>query len=68
MPIHELRMVKAQIHDALVFSVPKADWQWWRDELAQLMTTTFKPARAGQAIEFPVEAGNPGSNWYEAGH
>ena len=68
MPIPTLRKVKAQIHDALVFSIPKDDWQWWRDELAQLMTTTFKPARGGQEIEFPVESGNPGANWYEAGH
>lgn len=68
MPIPVLRKVKAQIHDALAFSVPKDDWQWWRDELKELMTTTFKPARGGQAIDFPVEAGSPGANWYEAGH
>jgi DNA polymerase-1 len=67
MPIPVLRTVKAQIHDALVFSIPKDDWQWWRDELVELMETTFKP-RGGQEIEFPVMPGNPGSNWYEAGH
>lgn len=68
LPISLLRRVKAQIHDALCFSVPKDDWQWYRDELVELMSTTFKPARGGQAIEFPVEAGPAGANWYEAGH
>jgi DNA polymerase-1 len=68
MPLSELRRVKAQIHDALVFSVPKDNWEWWRDRLVKRMTTKFGPRKGGQVIEFPVEAGNPGANWYEAGH
>ena len=68
MSIEQLRRVKCQIHDALAFSVPKDDWEWWVDSLSELMTVKFKPRRGGQEIEFPVEAGNPGSNWYEAGH
>jgi DNA polymerase-1 len=68
MPIPILRRVKAQIHDALVFSVPKDDWQWWRDDLADLMSTVFEPAQGGQRIDFPVSAGPAGANWYEASH
>lgn len=67
MSIEQLRRVKCQIHDALAFSVPKDDWEWWVDSLSDLMTVKFKP-RGGQEIEFPVEAGKPGANWYEAGH
>jgi DNA polymerase-1 len=68
MPIPVLRKVKCQIHDALAFSIPKDDWERWRDNLTDLMTVKFKPRKGGQEIEFPVEAGNPGANWYEAGH
>jgi DNA polymerase-1 len=68
LPIWALRKLKAQIHDALVFSVPKKDFDKWRDYLVKLMTRSFKPKNGGQLIEFPVEAGPPGANWYEAGH
>lgn len=68
MPIPVLKMVKAQIHDALLFSVPKAGFEEIRDYLVGLMRTFFKPQRGGQSMEFPCEAGPPGNNWYEAGH
>ncbi|MGW1739980.1 DNA polymerase [Nocardia sp. NPDC001965] len=68
MPVHVLRRVKAQIHDAILFSVPRRNWEACRDYLVELMETEFKPARGGQLIEFPVSAGPPGENWMEASH
>lgn len=68
MPIDMLRRVKAQIHDALLFSVPKENWGEWGEQITQLMQTTFKPSRGGQTIDFPVTSGPPGDNWQEAGH
>lgn len=68
MPIPVLRMVKAQIHDALLFSVPKEGFEEIRDYLVDLMRTFFRPQQGGQSMEFPCEAGPPGNNWYEAGH
>lgn len=68
MPPHVLRHVKAQVHDEIVFSVPRRNWQACRDYLVNLMETEFKPARGGQHIEFPVSAGEAGENWMEATH
>ena len=68
MSIEELRRVKAQIHDALILSVPRNDWEAWRDRYCRLMATSFKPRVGGQRIDFPVTAGDPGENWYEASH
>lgn len=68
MPIPVLKTVKAQIHDALLFSVPKQGFEEYRDYLVDLMSTYFKPKQGGQSMEFPCEAGPPGNNWYEAGH
>jgi hypothetical protein len=66
-PWEVLRMVKAQIHDALVFSVPKKDVDKAIAYLTREMYAVMNP-RNGQRIEFPVEAGPPGANWYEASH
>ncbi len=69
MPIPVLKMVKAQIHDALLFSVPREGFEEIRDYLVDLMHTFFRPKRRGsQSMDFPCEAGPPGNNWYEAGH
>src|SRR5690606_36515263 len=68
MPLNVLRTVKAQIHDELIFSVPKARWEECRDYLIQLMSTSFKPQYGGQLIEFPVSSGPAGANWQEATH
>lgn len=68
MPPHVLRRVKAQIHDAVLFSVPKRNFEACRDYLVEMMTDSFDPGRGGLPMEFPVEAGPPGDNWYEAAH
>lgn len=63
----ELRHVKAQVHDAVLFSVPRHEWWKYRDWLVKQMETHRHPQR-GQHIEFPVESGPPGENWFEAAH
>lgn len=68
MPYHVLRRVKAQIHDALLFSVPEHNWEACRDYLVNIMETSFKPAKGGQRIEFPVSAGVGADNWHDACH
>lgn len=67
MPYGVLRTIKAQIHDALAFSIPRDKFEEYRDYLINLMTVTISP-RGGQKMDFPVSAGPPGENWYEAGH
>ena len=68
MPTHILRRVKAQIHDAVLFSVPKHNWEACRDYLIRLMETEFEPRKGGQLVDFPVSAGPAGNNWMEASH
>lgn len=68
MPPHILRRVKAQIHDAVLFSVPRGNWEACRDYLVRLMETEFRPSVGGQRVEFPVSAGPAGANWMEASH
>jgi DNA polymerase I len=67
MPVHVLRRVKANVHDALLCSVPKRNWEACRDYLVDLMSTSLSPS-GGQPIDFPVEAGPAGSDWHMAGH
>ncbi len=66
-PWQVLRMVKAQIHDALVFSIPKDQVDEAVAWLLNAMSATMDP-KGGQRIEFPVEAGPPGENWWAASH
>lgn len=68
MPPHVLRRVKAQIHDEIIFSVPRRNWEECRDYLIKIMETSFKPAQGGQLIDFPVSSGPAGENWMEATH
>lgn len=68
MPPHILRRVKAQIHDEVIFSVPRRNWEECRDYLIKIMETEFEPPRGGQRIEFPVSSGPAGENWMEATH
>lgn len=68
MPMTVLRRVKVTIHDALVFSVPREDFDRWREALCRLMATSFTPQKGGLSIDVPVEAGPPGADWTEASH
>ncbi|QFG27467.1 hypothetical protein F7P10_34335 [Actinomadura sp. WMMB 499] len=62
-----IRSVKAQIHDALVFSVPRDGWEKYRDYLLSVIESEMNP-KGGQYIAFPAECGPPGENWQEACH
>ena len=62
-----VRSVKAQIHDALVFSVPADKWEECRDYLLSKIESSMNP-KGGQYIAFPAECGPPGKNWQEACH
>ncbi|WP_235078897.1 DNA polymerase [Amycolatopsis orientalis] len=68
LPLHVLRRVKAQVHDALLFSVPKVNWEECRDYLKQKMTFEFPAENGGQEMAFPVDAGPAGANWALASH
>lgn len=67
LPDHLLTQVRAQVHDALVFSVRKDGWEAARDEIIKLMVTTVSPP-GGQPVKFPVKCGPAASNWADAGH
>jgi DNA polymerase-1 len=62
-----VRSIKAQIHDAFVFSIPKKDWEKYRDYLQRNMETEMNPP-GGQRIPFPADHGEPGENWALAAH
>ncbi|MEU9871133.1 DNA polymerase [Actinomadura sp. NPDC048021] len=62
-----VRSIKAQIHDALVFSVPRKGWEKYRDYLLSVIESEMNP-KGGQYIAFPAECGSPGENWQEACH
>ncbi|PXY20859.1 DNA polymerase [Prauserella muralis] len=64
-----IRMLKIQVHDALVFSVPAAEVDYWVPLIKRCMETTWQPPDgSGMAVHFPVDGGKPGRNWQEAGH
>jgi DNA polymerase I len=67
MPIPVLRTVKIQIHDALLFSLPKASIDRSVPYLKRLMAAEMSP-KGGQHIDFPVSAGQPAADWFEARH
>lgn len=62
-----IRSTKAQIHDALVFSVPRKNWEKYRDYLLSVIQSEMNP-KGGQYIAFPAACGPPGENWQEASH
>src|SRR5690606_6348692 len=68
MPYSVLRLVKASIHDALLFSVPKDRWESARGYLMDLMSTSIKALPGGIDMEFPVDAGDAGDTWMSAAH
>ncbi|QUH01415.1 hypothetical protein HUO13_11885 [Saccharopolyspora erythraea] len=59
----------AQVHDALVFSLPAGEVEELTAVIRECMETTWSPGDGiGQEIHFPVEAGRPAKDWQEAGH
>ena len=63
LPLDIVPMLRAIVHDELVFSVPAADFVDVRD--AVLATMTFEWAPPGASDPVPIEAGalGPGSSW-----
>lgn len=67
LPYRAMRMMKVQVHDAVVFSVPKANWEQWRDYLLSKLESSMSPA-GGQYIAFPAGCGPAGADWDLAAH
>lgn len=67
--IRLIQMLRAQVHDALVFEIPEAEVDHWVPIIRECMETTWAPSDGrGQEIHFPVEAGRPATDWQAAGH
>lgn len=67
--IRLITMLVAQVHDALVFSIPKNEIDDWVPIIRECMETTWQPFDgSGQAVHFPVAAGHPETDWQRAGH
>jgi DNA polymerase-1 len=71
MPIFILRYLKAQVHDALVFSFPRDKVAEYSKIVVDCMEVTWQPPDGtGQAVFFPVGMSKnlAATDWYEAGH
>lgn len=68
MPHHVVRTVKAQIHDALLFSVPRAKFEACRDYLIKIMQCDLEAPPGGMPMSFPMEAGPAGEDWFLSDH
>lgn len=69
MPNEILCLLVAQVHDALVFSIPKDR----ADEIVQTIKECMEcywgpPDGSGQVVHFPVGIGPYATNWKEASH
>ena len=67
MPMWLLRCVKVTIHDAILFSLPKARLEEGLALIKKCMESVHHP-EGGQEIEFPVTIGPPAANWFLASH
>lgn len=68
LPMRALRMIRLTIHDAILASIPKSNYERDRNLIARCLTRRWKPRYGGVEIEFPVTYGPPARNWREAGH
>lgn len=68
LPNRIIRMIKIEIHDALLLSMPKATLAQDMALVVACLSKSWKPRRGGQLIEFTVGHGEPGANWKEATH
>lgn len=67
--IRSITYLVAQVHDALVFSLPRDELDYWLPLIKECMETTWQPPDgSGMPVFFPVESGKPADNWYEASH
>jgi DNA polymerase-1 len=64
--IRLITWLKAQVHDELIFSIPKSE-EWAIPKIEELMTTVWHP-EGGQAIDFGVGRGGPARTWEELDH
>jgi len=63
-----IRWLKAQVHDELIFSLPKIELGWAVPKITELMECNWGPSDgSGQKMWFPVSSGQ-GTNWFEANH
>jgi DNA polymerase I-like protein with 3'-5' exonuclease and polymerase domains len=65
--IRLITWLKAQVHDELIFSVPRVEAEWAIPKIEELMTTVWHP-EGGQAIDFGVGRGGPARTWEELDH
>lgn len=67
--IRIIQMLKTQVHDALVFSIPRAELSYWLPIINGCMNTSWGPPDGtGQVVDFPVSMGPAADNWFLAGH
>lgn len=62
LPNEVLRMLKATVHDAVIFAFPEGRV----DELSKLVVESFEVEWNG--IKFPLNRGPEAPDWYSAGH
>jgi len=61
--------LRAQIHDELLFSIPKREVETMVPKIRELMECSWGPSDgSGQVIDFPVGTGGPGRTWMAACH
>jgi DNA polymerase I len=67
--IRLIKMLVAQVHDALVFSIPAAEADDLIKVIRECMETTWQPFDgSGQPVHFPVDNGPAAPDWQAAGH
>lgn len=67
--IRAITYLVAQVHDALVFSLPRDELDYWVPLIRECMTTVWQPFDgSGMPVKFPVSVGEPGANWADADH
>lgn len=63
-----IRMLKAQIHDAIVMEIPEDRVEEMTPVIVSAMSCVWGPQHGGQKVEFTLSYGKPADNWFEAGH
>jgi DNA polymerase-1 len=69
LPDDVLCMLVAQVHDALVFSIPRGRLEEVTETVKAAMQCHWQPPDgSGQRVFFPVGVGPAATNWADAGH